>query len=259
MSISLHKNNDPILKIENLSVGFGKKLVLDGLNMNINSGEIVAILGRNGSGKSTLLNTIMSIVPSWEGEIVFDHKTLSSQGTNSIIKSGLSFMPQGARIFPELSIYQNLVINDLKRQINNINIEEKVEAILAKIAPNIWDIARKRILGNLHEVAGMLSGGERQILCIIRSLLTEPKILLLDEPTIGLSPTLMLELRSLVSTKVQSSNSRLSVLFVEQKVKWALSWCQRVYILQRGKIVYADEPEMLLKDEKSLMGYLGLE
>lgn len=251
----MENNNSQVLIAENISSGYNKRQILYDVSVSLNKGEIIAVIGRNGAGKSTLFNNIMEIVPKWSGKILLDGMDVTNKPSSFINANGISYMPQGPLIFPQLSIFENLIFNVGDKSVTRINIDSRIEQLLSKTAPNMWQIMKKRILPRLDLVAGSLSGGERQILCIIRTLINNKIVLLLDEPTIGIAAPLMVELKDLLNENVKKN---CGVLFIEQKVIWSLKLCHRVYIMQRGEIVYEGDPKPLLENEKLLSNCMGL-
>lgn len=246
---------DKVLHTVNVSAGFEKLQILHDISLSLSKGEKVALIGRNGAGKSTLFNVIVGIVPQWTGKVFLNNLDITTKPVNYIYDNGISLMPQGGRIFPHLTIYENLVFNPKNKELTRKNIGMKIESILFENAPKMWEHSQKRILPRLDKNAGSLSGGERQILSIIRTFINDYHVLLLDEPTIGLALPMIFELKNLMCSKAQSGSG---ILFIEQKIKWSLNNCNRVYVMQRGKIVYEGYPKLLLENEELLSQYMGL-
>jgi branched-chain amino acid transport system ATP-binding protein len=248
-------NLDKLLSIENLSSGYDKLQILHDISIPIQKGEIVALIGRNGAGKSTLFNNIMGINKKWSGKVLLNDIDISDKDSSYIFKNGISYLPQGGKIFPQLTIFENLIFNSGYRVFTKKNIEVEIEKLLSTNAPKMWEHTHKRLLPNLDSNAGKLSGGERQLLSIIRTFMNKKPLFLLDEPTIGLSLPLIAELENLLKAE---SISNSGILFIEQKVRWSLKICDKVYIMQRGKIAYEGSPKPILTDEALLSKLMGL-
>ena len=233
-----------LLDIQGLYGGYGQVEVLRGVDLNVNPGEIVALLGSNGAGKSTLANVVCSIYPAWAGSIQFDGSSLSGAHYRDVVKAGLIQVPEGRKVFPNLSVLENLELGSFtrarERRAENL---DKVFGIFPRL---------KERLGQL---AGTMSGGEQQMLAIGRGLMAEPKLLILDEPSLGLSPLLVEEMFSLIAKLRQDG---LAILLVEQNVGQSLEIADRAYVLENGSIRFAGLPAELLGSDALRKAYLGL-
>ena len=219
-----------MLEIKDLDTGYGKKQVLYDVSMDVPKGDITAIIGPNGSGKSTILKTICGLLPIWQGTIAFDGKSLNGSSPAKNVKDGITFAPQGNRVFDELTVYENLEIGGhlLKKQELKTRIEEML---------TFFPILRERLKQN----AGKLSGGEQQQLALARALIPKPKLLMLDEPSLGLAPSL---LNSVFDKIIQiNRENHTTILIVEQKVKEVLEICDKVYSLKLGKVFFEGKPD----------------
>ncbi|MFH1941245.1 MAG: ABC transporter ATP-binding protein [bacterium] len=233
-----------MLRVQNLDTGYGKLQVLFDLNMTVAEGEIISVIGPNGSGKSTILKAISGILPVWTGDIVFDGVSIRRNPLTKNIRLGLTFCPQGNRVFTELTVYENLEIGgfNLPKQ----ELDERFESVYS-----MFPVLKERY----KQTAGNLSGGEQQMLALARALIPFPKLLLLDEPSLGLAP----DLAGNVFEKLVEINRtfNLSMLIVEQKVMEVLSISKRVYSIKLGKVAFEGKPEEL-KGNKEKMKELFL-
>jgi branched-chain amino acid transport system ATP-binding protein len=228
-----------VLWAESLVTGYSKKRVVNGISVNVRRAEIVALLGHNGAGKSTLLKAIFGLLPLWEGEIHFRGVVVRMPRPRTMLRQGMSFVPQGNRVFEALTVMENLevggsVLNEQRR------LAEEVDRVLS-IFPALRTRARHK--------ASALSGGEKQMLALANSLVLSPSLLLLDEPSLGLSPHSSAEIFELIERL--RSEFEVSTLVVEQKVREILKLADRVYVLRNGAVTYSGTPEML-QDENQL-------
>src|SRR3954469_15960517 len=209
-----------MLEITSLRGGYGRIEVLRGIDLSLKQGEIVALLGSNGAGKSTLNNTVCGLFPAFSGRVSFEGRDITRARPADIVGAGLIQVPEGRRVFPDLSVLENLELGSYRRgrERRSQNLE-KVLVLFSKL---------KRLL---HRTAGTLSGGEQQMLAIGRGLMAEPKLLILDEPSLGLSPLLVEELFSLIK-RINADGTAL--LLVEQNVVQSLEVAERAYILDNG-------------------------
>ena len=233
-----------LLQIEQLRGGYGRTEVLRGIDLHVDVGEVVALLGSNGAGKSTLNNTVCGLFPAWSGQVRFDGQALTNVHYRQVVKAGLIQVPEGRRVFPNLSVLENLALGSFtrarERRVQNL---ERVFAIFPKL--------RERTA----QFAGTLSGGEQQMLAIGRGLMAEPRLLILDEPSLGLSPLLVEEMFALIG---RLNAEGLAVLLVEQNVAQSLAIAQRAYVLENGAIRFAGAPDELLASDALRRAYLGL-
>jgi branched-chain amino acid transport system ATP-binding protein len=233
-----------LLEIRDLRVKYGNVEVLHGINLSVNEGEIVAILGANGAGKSTTLMTISRIVKSSAGSIEFGGKALHRLKAHDVVKEGVIQVPEGRRIFSTLTVDENLALGAFVR---------RDSARIAKIRQWIYELfpILKERSGQL---GGTLSGGEQQMLAIARGLMAEPKILLLDEPSLGLAPLLA---KAIFRTLEQINKAGVTIVLVEQNAKAALKLANRGYIMEVGNIVLEDAAAALLTNPEVRKAYLG--
>ena len=233
-----------LLEIEQLHGGYGRVEVLRGIDLQVGAGEIVALLGSNGAGKSTLNNTVCGITPAWSGRVRFDGHDLTRAHYRSVVRAGLIQVPEGRKIFPNLTVRENLELGSFtrgrERRAGNL---ERVFGIFPKL--------KERSV----QKAGSMSGGEQQMLAIGRGLMAEPKLLILDEPSLGLSPLLVEELFALVS---RLNGKGLSVLLVEQNVAQSLEIAHRACVLENGSVRFTGLPAELLASPALKRAYLGL-
>jgi branched-chain amino acid transport system ATP-binding protein len=233
-----------LLDIKGLRGGYGRVEVLRGVDLTVNAGETVALLGSNGAGKSTLNNMLCGIYPAWGGTIHFDGQDLSGAHYRTVVQAGLIQVPEGRKIFPNLSVLENLELGSFararERRAENL---EKVFAIFPRL--------RERT----EQLAGTMSGGEQQMLAIGRGLMAEPRLLILDEPSLGLSPLLVEEMFGLIH---QLHQQGLAILLVEQNVGQSLEIADRAYVMENGEIRFSGTPAELLGSDELRRAYLGL-
>jgi branched-chain amino acid transport system ATP-binding protein len=233
-----------LLAVEGLRSGYGHAEVLRGIDLQVQPGEIVALLGSNGAGKSTFNNTVSGIVPARRGRIAFDGRAIAGAHYRDIVRAGLIQVPEGRRIFPNLSVRENLELGSFSRarQRRGSNLER-----VFGIFPRLRERTR--------QLAGTLSGGEQQMLAIGRGLMAEPRLLILDEPSLGLSPLLVEELFGLIG---RLHGDGLAILLVEQNVGQSLEIAQRAYVLENGLVEFSGTPSELLASDRLRKAYLGL-
>jgi branched-chain amino acid transport system ATP-binding protein len=233
-----------LLEISDLRSGYGRTEVLRGVSLDVAAGEIVALLGSNGAGKSTLNNTVCGLVDTWAGRVRFDGHDLTRAHYRAVVRAGLIQVPEGRRVFPNLSVRENLELGSFtrarERRATNL---ERVFATFPRL--------RERVA----QKAGTMSGGEQQMLAIGRGLMAEPRLLILDEPSLGLSPLLVEELFALIQ---RLHGDGLSVLLVEQNVGQSLAVAQRAYVLENGSLRFSGTPGALLASPELKRAYLGL-
>jgi branched-chain amino acid transport system ATP-binding protein len=234
----------PLLEVGNLVAGYGAADVLRGIDLMVGAGEIVAVLGANGAGKSTLNRTISGVVRARAGTIRFDGAAIEREAPAAIVARGLVQVPEGRRIFPNLSVRDNLDLASYRRaRARRAVNRDRVFAIFP------------RLRDRLAQRAGTLSGGEQQMLAIGRGLMAEPRLIILDEPSLGLSPLLVEELFGLIA---QLRAEGLSVLLVEQNVVESLAVAQRAYILEQGRFALSGTAAEIAADPQLKRAYLGM-
>jgi len=233
-----------LLEVRDLRSGYGRVEVLRGVSLSVGAGELVALLGSNGAGKTTFNNTVCGLVRAWEGEVVFEGQKLNGLNPRGIVQSGLIQVPEGRKIFPNLSVIENLELGSFARA--RAHRAENLERMLT-----IFPRLRER----RAQLAGTLSGGEQQMLAISRGLMAEPKLLILDEPSLGLSPLLVEEMFTLIA---QIRQQNISVLLVEQNVAQALEIADKAYVLENGSLRFEGTPQALLASDALRQAYLGL-
>ena len=232
-----------MITIKDLHSGYGKLEVLKGINMTVKDNELVALIGPNGAGKSTVIKSIFSIADKYSGKIVFDGKDLSKLKTHELLNAGISYVPQGRIIFGNLSIEENLKIG-----CNYIKDKSEIRKRLLKVYKTFSLLNERK-----KNLAYGLSGGERQMLAIGRSLMQKPKLLLMDEPSLGLSPKLQTEAFEII---MKLKEMGISILIVEQNAKKAIEIADRTYLLENGEIALSGGKE-ILKNKKIKKVYLG--
>ncbi len=234
-----------ILDVKDLSVCYGDVQVLWNISFNVKCGEVVALLGANGAGKTTTLKTISGLLKPKEGSIFFMGKDVTYLEPHKRVEMGLAHIPEGRQLFPRLTVYENL-----KAAAYTKRAREKFHDTL-EIVYQLFPILKER----RNQLAGTLSGGEQQMLAIARGLILRPTLLMLDEPSFGLAPKLVVEVLSFVS---KLKDGGYTVLLVEQNVYQALKLCDRAYIIETGRIVKTGTGEELLEDEEVKRAYLGI-
>lgn len=233
-----------LLKINNMSVYYGKAMAIDNVSMEITEGSVVSLIGANGAGKTTILRSISGLIPITSGEIWFQDKKINGMSPSDIVKLGLIHIPQGRRLFPYLTVMSNLKLGASLRK-DKAGIESDLQNVFQHFP---------RLKERRNQQAGTLSGGEQQMLAIGRGLMANPKLLLMDEPSLGLAPKLVEELVPVI----KNINKRgISVLLVEQNVSLALGVADRGYALQVGRIVLEGEIEKFRASEVVKQAYLG--
>lgn len=233
-----------LLEISGLRAGYGQIEVLRGVDLHVDSGEIVVLLGSNGAGKSTLNNTVCGLCKPRGGTVLFDGQDLSGCHYRQVVQAGLIQVPEGRRVFPNLSVRENLELGSFARA--RQRRPENLEKVLA-IFP--------RLKERLPQLAGTMSGGEQQMLAIGRGLMAEPRLLILDEPSLGLSPLLVEELFGLIGRLHEEG---LAILLVEQNVGQSLEVGQRGYVLENGSVRYSGACRDLLASDDVRRAYLGM-
>ncbi|KAF0158975.1 MAG: branched-chain amino acid transport system ATP-binding protein [Syntrophaceae bacterium] len=236
-----------LLEIKDLNTFYGESHVLQGLSLNIAKGELVALLGRNGMGKSTTLKTIMGLVKSKSGHVIFEGTDITGLPPYKAARAGIGYVPEDRRIFPQLSVYDNLLLGIKGGKIKNPN------------DPNVWTIDRiyshfPKLKERCNQQGRFLSGGEQQMLAIGRSLMGNPRLLLVDEPTEGLAPIMVQEVRNVLEEI--NKKAGVSILLVEHNLKVALSLAHRVYLMGKAHIGYQGSVEELRNNNEVRAKYL---
>lgn len=232
-----------MLELKNIHTFYDKIEVLKGISIIIESGEIVCLIGANGAGKTTTLKTISGIIHPKEGEIIFEKENIEKLSPNLIVQKGICQVPEGRRIFPKLSVRENLEMGSFLR--NDKDIENDIERVFS-----LFPVLKER----LNQLGGTLSGGEQQMLAIGRALMSKPKLLLLDEPSMGLSPVLV---EKIFQTILEINSKGTTIFLVEQNANLALHISNRGYVLETGKISLSDKSENLIKNDLVKKAYLG--
>ena len=234
-----------MLQVSDLNVFYGGIHAIKDISLEVKEGEVVSLIGANGAGKTTTLQTISGLLRPRSGSIQFLGQDLLSTKAHNIVKQGLAQVPEGRRIFSGLTVKENLQMGAFSVKDSSENFE-KSRGLVYKHFPRLWE--RKKQLG------GTLSGGEQQMLAIGRALMSRPKMLLLDEPSMGLSPLLVKEIFQIIR---EINQDGVTILLVEQNAKMALSVSDRAYVLETGKIVMSGDAKDLLHDDKVKKAYLG--
>ncbi|NMA01623.1 MAG: ABC transporter ATP-binding protein [Clostridia bacterium] len=233
-----------MLEIKNLNVHYGVIHALKNASLTVNKGEIVTLIGANGAGKTTTLRTISGLNNATSGEIFLEGQNITNLPAPDRVELGLSQVPEGRRVFPEMSVLENLELGAFLRK-DKTNIKKDLEHIY-----ELFPILGKR----KHQSSGTLSGGEQQMLAMGRALMSQPKILLLDEPSMGLAPLLVREIFKIIT---DINNSGTTILLVEQNASMALSIAHRAYVIENGSIVMSGTGEELAKSSEIQKAYLG--
>jgi branched-chain amino acid transport system ATP-binding protein len=235
---------DPILELRGVDASYGKVRALHGVSLKVAPGEVVALIGANGAGKSTTLRVISGLIAASAGEVLLDGASIVRQRPDVIIRRGIAHCPEERRIWPELTVHENLALGAYICK-DQSEIKRRMEAVLTRFP---------RLRERSVQLAGTLSGGEQQMLAIGRAVMSAPRILLLDEPSLGLSPLIMQEVLTVIR---QLRDQGITIVLVEQNVHNALSVANRAYVFATGKIVAEDSAAGLLKNPDLLRAYLG--
>jgi branched-chain amino acid transport system ATP-binding protein len=233
-----------MLAIKDLEARYGNIKALKGVSLEVERGEIVALIGSNGAGKTTLLNTISGLLRAAGGAIEYEGASIARKTPEEIVRLGIVHCPEGRKVFPRITIYENLLAGAFTRK-DLPGVKKDIENLMDRFP---------RLRDRRNQLAGTLSGGEQQMLAICRSLMGRPKILLLDEPSMGLAPGLVKEVFQIIN-EIRANAS--TILLVEQNAFMALKSADRAYILETGQIVHAGEAKMLLNDDFVRRSYLG--
>jgi branched-chain amino acid transport system ATP-binding protein len=235
-------NNEILLEVKDLHVSYGAIAAIKGIDITVKRGEVVTILGANGAGKTTTLRTISGLLKSKSGHIIFDKNDITKSEAHDIVSLGMSHSPEGRRVFATLTVEENLMMGAYTLKNHDKETLEWIYDILPRLKER-----RKQL-------AGTLSGGEQQMLAIGRAIMSKPKLLILDEPSLGLAPILI---KAIFKAVKQIAQSGVTVLLVEQNAKAALKLADRAYVLEVGKITHQGTAQELLNSEKIQEAYLG--
>ncbi|NLN82157.1 MAG: ABC transporter ATP-binding protein [Clostridiales bacterium] len=233
-----------MLTINDLYVYYGVIQAIKGISFEVNEGEVIALIGANGAGKTTILHTITGLITARSGSIEFQGQKLTKTPAHKIVKMGIAHVPEGRRIFSQLTVFENLQLGAYTRG-DKAETEASLEAVYRRFP---------RLKERRNQVAGTLSGGEQQMLAIGRALMSRPKLILMDEPSMGLSPILVSEIFDIIKS---ISEGGTTVLLVEQNAKKALTIANRAYVLETGRIVLSGNAQDLVNDESVKKAYLG--
>ena len=235
----------PILKIENIDIFYDDLQVIWSVSFEVNRGEIVALLGSNGAGKSTILNTVSGLLTPASGSITFEDQRLDQVPAHKVIELGIAQVPEGRRLFPEMTVRENLIMGSLTPKAK-AKRHESIEWVF-RLFPRLQEREK--------QMAGTLSGGEQQMLALGRGLMSLPKLIMLDEPSLGLAPILVAEIFNIIK-RIQQEG--VTVLVVEQNTKHTLQICHRGYVLENGRVVLDGTGQELLDNEHVKQSYLGI-
>ena len=237
-----------MLRVRNLKCYYGKIRAINGVSLSVRPGELITLIGANGAGKSTLLQAVCGLISQWEGEIELEKRSLRGLKAPPMVERGLSLVPEGRLLFPPMSVKDNLRLGAYlryRRREQRVLIAEDLERVMA-----LFPVLQERAV----QPAGTLSGGEQQMLAIGRALMARPRLLLLDEPSMGLAPFLV---RLILDTLVQLKQEGMTILLIEQNARAALQIADRGYVLENGQIVLEGAAADLLADQDVKRAYLG--
>ena len=233
-----------LLEVKDLSVYYGVIQALKGISFEVNEGEIVTLIGANGAGKTTTMQSVIGLIPSQGGSVMYDGHDISKMPCHKIVHLGMSQVPEGRRVFQELTVYENLVMGAYSIK-DNTTFKDDIDKIYTRFP---------RLAERKNQIAGTLSGGEQQMLAMGRALMSHPSIILMDEPSMGLSPIFVNEIFDIIK---EVSASGTTVLLVEQNAKKALSIADRGYVIETGSIVLSGTGKELASSEAVRKAYLG--
>ena len=235
-----------MLELKDIKTYYGNIMALKGVSLEVGEGEIITLIGANGAGKTTTLMSISGIVPPRSGEVLFEGKAIHSLPPEEVVGLGICQVPEGRRIFPYLTVAENLDMGAFLRN-DSERIKQDIEYIYA-----LFPILAER----RHQAGGTLSGGEQQMLAISRALMARPRLLLLDEPSLGLAPLVVRQIFSII--KKINQEQKTTIFLVEQNANLALKVAHRGYVMENGKIILADSATQLMTNEAVKKAYLGL-
>lgn len=233
-----------MLEVKDIEVYYGVIQAIKGISFEVNEGEVIALIGANGAGKTTTLHTITGLLSPKKGSVTFEGQDITKVPAHKIVSLGMAHVPEGRRVFAELTVYQNLKMGAYTRM-DKAEIEETLQMVYKRFP---------RLEERKNQLAGTLSGGEQQMLAMGRALMSHPKIILMDEPSMGLSPIFVNEIFEIIKEVSQDGTT---VLLVEQNAKKALSIADRAYVLETGKVTLEGAASDLLHDESVQKAYLG--
>lgn len=231
-----------MLKVENLKVNFGGIEAVKGISFNVNEGEVVTLIGSNGAGKSTTLRAITSLVKASAGKITFNGEEITHLNSSEIVQKGITLCPEGRRVFPDMTVLENIKIGAFLR---NDDLTNDIERMY-----KLFPILKER----KNQLAGTLSGGEQQMLAVARSLMSKPKIMMLDEPSLGLAPIIVSQIFDILK---EINKDGVTILLIEQNANMALRIADKAYVLETGKITMEGTGKELLENPKIKEAYLG--
>ncbi|WP_427365908.1 ABC transporter ATP-binding protein [Candidatus Caldatribacterium saccharofermentans] len=238
--------SDAVLRIENLHVFYGGIHALKGVSLFVPRGTIVALIGANGAGKSTTLRTVSGLVRPREGRILFEGQDITGESPHRIVEMGIAMVPEGRRIFPNLTVMENLLLGAYTRR-DHQGLKKDLEWVFSLFP---------RLRERTWQKGGTLSGGEQQMLAVARALMSRPRLLMMDEPSLGLAPLLVREIFHIVQELLQSG---VTILLIEQNARAALEIAHYAYVLETGRVTLEGEGKRLLEDERVRKAYLGEE
>ena len=233
-----------MLEIKDIEVYYGMIQAIKGISFEVNEGEVIALIGANGAGKTTILHTITGLLSPKKGSVLFEGKDITKIPAHKIVSLGMAHVPEGRRVFAELTVYENLKMGAYTRK-NKLEIEQTLQMVYKRFP---------RLRERKNQLAGTLSGGEQQMLAMGRALMSHPKIIVMDEPSMGLSPILVNQIFDIIE---EVSKSGTTVLLVEQNAKKALAIADRAYVLETGRIVLEGDAKELMNDDSIKKAYLG--
>ena len=233
-----------MLEIQDIEVYYGMIQAIKGVSFSVEQGEVIALIGANGAGKTTILHTVSGLLTPKKGKVIFEGKDISKVPGHKIVSMGMAHVPEGRRVFAQLTVLENLKMGAYTRK-----DKKEIDETLQKVFKHF-----PRLQERQNQLAGTLSGGEQQMLAMGRALMSHPKIILMDEPSMGLSPIFVSEIFDIIK---EVSKSGTTVLLVEQNAKKALSIADRAYVLETGKIVLSGDAKELMNDDSIKKAYLG--
>jgi branched-chain amino acid transport system ATP-binding protein len=237
--------NSPLLDVRELSVGYGEVEVLHGISFAVNEGEIVTLIGANGAGKTTTMMTIAGLLRPRAGQMLYEGRELAGLASHQCARLGICMVPEGRRVFPRMTVLENLELGAYRLRSDRARVAARLEAVL-ELFPHLRERQR--------QLAGTMSGGEQQMLALGRALMGEPRLLLLDEPSLGLAPLIV---RTIFEAITRINASGTTILLVEQNAQLALRTAARGYVLQTGRILFAGPSNQLRDEEAVKLAYLG--